>query len=135
MKYFKFLLLFITMGLLQACPTPDDEIIVGQIMLKNNIEESIYFYEDISDHELFSNNISQYRLTKQKILSRETKNIKVYEYYFENNKKLYVFIYKQSTLDNYTWEEIQEQNLYDKRYSFTLDELKAMNWELVYDGN
>ena len=39
------------------------------------------------------------------------------------------------TIDNYSWEEIQEQNLYDKRYSFTLDELNAINWELVYDGN
>ncbi len=123
------------MGILQGCPNHDDKIITGQIMLKNNIEESIYFYEDISDHGLSSNNISQYRLTKQKILSRDSNNIKVYGHFFENNKKLYVFVFKQSTLDNHTWEEIQEQNIYDKLYVLTLDDLNAMNWEVVYDGN
>lgn len=49
--------------------------------------------------------------------------------------KIWILIYKKSTNENHSWEEIQKQNLYDKRYSFTLDESKAINWKLVYDGN
>lgn len=60
---------------------------------------------------------------------------KSYQYHFEKNEKLYLFIYKQSTLDNHPWEEIQEQNIYDKLYVLTLNELNTMNWQVVYDGN
>ena len=53
---------------------------------------------------------------------------------FNNNRKLNILIYKESTLNKYSWQEIQKKNIFDKRYVLTLDELKAMNYKVVYDG-
>lgn len=52
---------------------------------------------------------------------------------FNNNRKLNILIYKESTLNQYSWQEIQEQNIFDKRYVLTLEELKAMNYTIVYE--
>lgn len=54
--------------------------------------------------------------------------------FFDGGKKLWILVYKQSTLDAHTWQEIKDQGLYDKRYDLTLDQLKAMNYEIVYTG-
>lgn len=48
---------------------------------------------------------------------------------------LHVLVYKQSTLDRYTTDELIEQNIYDKRYDLTYDELKAMNFTITYTGD
>lgn len=68
------------------------------------------------------------------INSKENKKFKVFKGMFADNRKIHLLIYKQSTLNNYTWEEIQSENLYDQRHSFTFEELKSMNWTIVYDG-
>ena len=135
MRYFKFLFLFVCTILLQACPTPNDEVLAGKLSLKNNSSEDFYYYEDFSINMLNSTDINFNRLEAQRLTVNNVKEVNIYQYHFEKNQKLYLFIFKQSTIDNHSWEEIQEQNLYDKRYSFTLDELNAINWELVYDGN
>ena len=135
MRYFKFLFLFVCTILLQACPTPNDEVLAGKLSLKNNSSEDFYYYEDFSINMLNSTDINFNRLEAQRLTVNNVKEVNIYQYHFETNQKLYLFIFKQSTIDNHSWEEIQEQNLYDKRYSFTLDELNAINWELVYDGN
>jgi len=135
MKYFKFLLLFITMGLLQACPTPDDEILAGKLLIKNSSNETLYYYEDFSINTLNTAHINYNRLKAQILMVADVKELNIYQYHFEKNERLYIFLFKESTINDQSWEEIKEQNLYDKRYSFTIDELNAMNWELVYDGN
>ena len=135
MKIFRFLFLFVCMILLQACPTPNDEILAGKLLIKNSSNEAFYYYEDFSINILNSTDINFNRLKAQRLTVNNVKEVNIYQYHIEKNQKLYLFIFKKSTFDSHSWEEIQEQNLYDKRYSFTLDELKAMNWELVYDGN
>lgn len=135
MNYLKFLVLFLTMGMLQGCPTPDDEILAGKLLIKNRCNEDFYYYEDFSINIVNSTDINFNRLKAQHLTVDNVKEVNLYQYHFEKNQRLYLFIFKQSTLDNHSWEEIQDQNLYDKRYSFTLDELNSMNWEIVYDGN
>ena len=135
MKYFKFLILFITMGLLQACPTSDDEILAGKLLIKNSSNEPFYYYEDFSINILNTTDINFNRLKAQQLIVDNAKEINIYHYHFEKNESLYIFLFKESTINDHSLEEIQEQNLYDKRYCFTLDELNAMNWELVYNGN
>lgn len=95
----------------------------------------IYIYRGVSPNEIKSVDV-KFSYTDL-IKSNQKEHYSYYESAFkvDYNKKLWILIYKQSTIDNHSWEEIQEQNLYDKRYSFTLDELNAMNWELVYNGN
>ena len=43
-------------------------------------------------------------------------------------------IFKQSTLDKYTKEELIEKNIFDKRYTLTYEELEKMNFKIVYTG-
>lgn len=43
-------------------------------------------------------------------------------------------IFKQSTLDKYTKEELIEKNIFDKRYVLTYEELEKMNFKIVYTG-
>ncbi len=136
MKYFKFLMLFILMGVLQGCPGEDDGLIlINGLTLKNISGETIYYdCYNVSASEVNSSNLYFYQLIELK----NNSNYQRCKYYIQQFKtgeeKIWILIYKKSTIENYSWEEIQEQNLYDKRYSFTLDELNAMNWQLVFDG-
>ena len=45
-----------------------------------------------------------------------------------------LLIWKQSTLDKYSKEEILWKNIYDKRYRYTKSEFKKINLTIVYDG-
>ncbi len=45
------------------------------------------------------------------------------------------YIFKESTLKRYTKEEIVEQNIYDKKYEFTIQQLKAIDFKIIYTGN
>lgn len=135
MKYFKFLIFFLTMGMLQGCPkVDDDEILAGKLLIRNSSNEAFYYYEDFSINMLNSSDINFNRLKEQLLIVDNVKEINIYQYHFEKNERLYLFIFKESIVNDYSWGQIQEQHLY-KKYAFTLNELNAMNWEVVYDGN
>jgi len=53
----------------------------------------------------------------------------------DNHIKLWIIIYKDSTIQNHSWEDIVEQRLYDALYSYTYEELEAANFEIVYHGD
>lgn len=58
MKYFKFFILFITMGIVQGCPGEDDGIVVAKFRLINKTDTPIYVYESISKYEVKINEIN-----------------------------------------------------------------------------
>lgn len=53
----------------------------------------------------------------------------------ENNDKLYYLIFDEQVLLNNTWEDIVENDMVLKRFSFTLKEMQDANWTIIYDGN
>lgn len=53
----------------------------------------------------------------------------------ENNNKLYYLFYDEQVLLNNTWEDVVANDLVLKRYSFTVQEMQAANWTIIYDGN
>lgn len=53
----------------------------------------------------------------------------------EANDKYQVIIFKQSTLDKYSKEEIIKQNIFDKRYELSYNELKKVNFKMTYSGD
>ncbi len=57
------------------------------------------------------------------------------ELFSENNNKLYYTIFDEQVLLNNTWEDVVANDLVLKRYSFTLQEMQAVNWTITYDGN
>lgn len=54
---------------------------------------------------------------------------------FTGGKTYHVFIWKQSTIDSYSWEEIKKKNIYDAKLVYTLEELKAMDFIITYNGD
>ena len=49
--------------------------------------------------------------------------------------KYQIIIFKKSTLDKYTKEELIENNIFDKIYSFTNEELEAIDYKVTYTGD
>lgn len=41
-------MLFMFVGIIQACPVEDDEILAGTLVIMNDSNESVYCYEDFS---------------------------------------------------------------------------------------
>jgi hypothetical protein len=132
MKTLKFLMLSIICFSLQGgCPGETfDETPDGTLKVKNNFTVDIFIHQWITE-----NNPVTYLIAEQLVLS--LKELQETTYQFKNltsNLKYRLFIYKKSTLEANTWQEIKDQGLYDKRYDLTLDQLKALNYEIVYTG-
>ena len=48
---------------------------------------------------------------------------------------IYITVYKHSTLDLYTLDELIEHDIYDMRYQYTLPEIRAQNFTITYTGD
>ena len=57
------------------------------------------------------------------------------ELFAENNNKLYYSIFDEQVLLENSWEDVVAKDLVSKRYIFTLQEMQAVNWEIIYTGN
>jgi len=59
-----------------------------------------------------------------------------WDVYFESidDKKVRLFIIKKDSLDKYGWKEILKNNIYNKKYLFTIEDLDKIKWEIEYKG-
>jgi hypothetical protein len=57
------------------------------------------------------------------------------ELFAENNNKWYYSVFDEQVLLNNNWEDIVANDMVLKRYSFTVEEMQAANWTIIYDGN
>ncbi len=48
------------------------------------------------------------------------------------NDRIYIAVFSDSIVMNYTDEEILEKELFEKRMEFTLEELKKSNWTVTF---
>jgi len=55
--------------------------------------------------------------------------------YAINNKKVRLYIIKKDSVDKYGWEGIHARNLYNKKYTFDIDDLDSLNWTIEYNDN
>ena len=119
---------------LQGCPGESfDEKPDGFIKLKNVSSGDIFIQQDTSEK-----NLSNFIFEEVPTIIVNINSESIYDFKninFNSNRKYRLFVFKKSTLETHTWQEIKDQGLYDKRYSFTLDELKAINYQIIYDGN
>lgn len=99
----------------------------------NSCPERIYLFQNNIDSLMTSGYSTQKPL--EFIDSYDTSITPYHTALFNDNRKLNILIYKQSTLNKYSWQEIQEKNIFDKRYVLTLDDLKAINYTIVYNGD
>ncbi len=131
MNTIKFFPVILVCLILQACPNQYSEEPDLKFIIKNNTDKNIFFYANTVDTLVCPKNFIQDNLTL--IKNNKSFSTDFWSILFES-KQLNILIYKQSTLDSYSWKEIQDANLFDKRYVLTLDELKAMNYIVVYNG-
>ena len=45
---------------------------------------------------------------------------------------MYLFIIKEATLKNNTWEDICKKQMYDSKIELSQKELDSLNWEITY---
>lgn len=117
---------------LQGCPEPEPPI-VNRFDLTNSSNKDIYIYSrNSSDAVALSPGTEQLSTTTKK---GEKWSFPLTKRPFNEGVKLWILVFKKSTLENNTWQHIRDNNLYDKRYSFNLEEMKAVNYQITYDGN
>ncbi|WP_448606497.1 hypothetical protein [Paenimyroides ceti] len=131
----KKLMLLFSVLLLFCSMTCDDERYVGELLIKNESNEPIYYYKEFSTTDVTLDDISKSRLDNQMLSVGEKQKWLLYEDSFANDSKIYVYFFKKSILDQYSWEEIKENNVYSKRYIYTLSELKATKWSIIFTDN
>lgn len=117
----------------QSC---DDPYIGQNIMFENRSDENIYVgikaWDTITPQIMFDYESMPIPIPKLIIFRKET----IYCYTLSGRSdSMHILVYKQSTLDKYTTDELIEQNIYDKRYDLTSKDLKAMNFTIVYTGD
>lgn len=49
-----------------------------------------------------------------------------------NIKKITIFVLGKDMVDNHTLKEIHDQQIYEKKIILTEEDLKAINWEIIY---
>lgn len=57
----------------------------------------------------------------------------IYEGFWEKDVNFQILVFRQSTMDKYTKEELIEKEIFDKRYVLSYDDLKAMNFMIIYN--
>ncbi|MEI8202151.1 MAG: hypothetical protein WCH34_04015 [Bacteroidota bacterium] len=49
--------------------------------------------------------------------------------------KCRVLIFSIDTIEKYGWEEVTKKSNFVKRYLLNLEDIKNINWQIIYDGN
>ncbi|WP_396145248.1 hypothetical protein [Flavobacterium sp.] len=134
MKIFKLFLIAIFSLSLAGCPTDSSEDNPeNYIKVTNSSSEDIFIHITMNNEVVNADYFNE-KPTKL-IMVNQTFSNGLSDYFFNDNKKLWILLYKKSTIDNNTWTQIQDNNLFDKRYELTLGEVETFNYNIVYNGN
>lgn len=140
-KAYIILLLVFCVSIIHSCKIGDADNEYRFIYLTNKSDETIYVEEFLcygskvlSPYIVFD--LHEGYLLHEIQCGEKLGNSLIFDETNENLQKIYqLIVFKQSTLTKYTNEELIENNIYDKLYSFTYEELKAMNFEIIYTGD
>ncbi len=131
MKIIKYFLLMSVVLCLQSCPEEYSEEPNIYVNFENKSGAKIYVVYSMTENTISSDEFiippTEY------ILNDGSLKIPAHTDFFIK-RKLGVLIYKEQTLADYTWDEIRSNNIFDKQYVLTLEELKAINYTIVYEG-
>lgn len=45
---------------------------------------------------------------------------------------LHLFVFSEDVLQKYNWREVKEYRLYEKRYDYSINQLKKMEWKIIH---
>jgi len=111
-----------------------DGLPLHYVEVHNYSDEPISFFCDT-----YKNLTSEYVLLEHKwglmeLQEGQSYSMKIPYDNSENDGTIQVLIFRKSTLEKYSMEELAENNMYDAFYSYTFSELEAMQSRIVYDG-
>ncbi|RZJ65497.1 MAG: hypothetical protein EOO50_13620 [Flavobacterium sp.] len=127
MKALKILLVFSLAFVLQGCPGDED---ASTLLFYNYSGQRVYVKYD------FGETVPPFSTPFFRLVQiDEIVDNNVYVENFGPDIKFYFFVVKESTVEEFGWEQIEEQQLVDKQYEFTLEELREMDFKLKYYGD
>jgi hypothetical protein len=103
--------------------------------------DSLIKEHELSLFELFTKEVDGVLITDTAFSNRVSPNtlqIVSYNSNWENDIKAYpdqkikFFIFEKTLLENFRWEKIVKDQIYSKKYSLSVEELKEQNWTIVY---
>lgn len=134
MKIFKLFLIAIFSISLTGCPADSSgDNPENYLKVTNSSSEDIFIHITMSNEVVNTKYFNE--KPTQLIMVDQIFTNGFSDYFFNDNKKLWILLYKKSTIDNNTWTQIQDNNLFDKRYELTLGEVETFNYNIVYNGN
>ena len=123
-KYLKFLMLFICMTFLYGCPNIDDA--KYKFKIKNQSTDSVYFYQT-ENFDYFPEYLNSSFIIPSNGQRSSATNF--------TYGKIYVWIFDKNVIENNTFKDVIDNDMFLKRHELTLDDLERMNWEIVYEDN
>lgn len=109
------------------------------IEVENNTDEPVIIDDGkYNNYEIFQPNDFNWWPDRMYIIyGHEKKCISLNKTFNEKeseNGNIQILLWKQSTLDRYSQEEIMQKNIYDKHYKLTYSDFKCGNNKIVYNG-
>ncbi|WCM40834.1 hypothetical protein MG290_07555 [Flavobacterium sp. CBA20B-1] len=123
MKLLKYVFSISILFLLYGCPDIDD--VDAEITIINNSEGEIYWWARGKVAEL------EWQPNENFFIER---NSSAKLGYINDGSRLYIWLFDREVIDNTPWEEVVENERYLIRYDLTIQDLEAMNWEIIYTG-
>ena len=118
--------------LLFACPMPDGDEIQAVITVRNNSTSNIYIQLRGLDPVLYTWAPNENYFIPIDGVFEAGGN---YYSSLSSDGLEYIWLFDENVINNYSWEDIVENEMYLIRYDLSLQDLEDMNWEIVYDGN
>lgn len=143
-------LAFLAFFILVSCT---DRLDKRNLIIYNNSNKTIYTVISSNDSVNFLGNYDDFEYKGNYIYTKERRikafvfldiapNVKTpsndkpnnWDLYFESSsdKKIRLFFIYKHSVDKYGWKEIFKNNIYDKKYYLTIDDLNRMNWQIEF---
>lgn len=116
--------------------TTCDDIEEIDVFMTNDSDETIYVISWAFDDNHLMIPAEVFPVAKTIIKSNERRLVGGGpKEFFETGTAIQLLVYKESTLEKYTEQEIKKYDIYDKRFFLTLEDLEACDFHIYYsDG-
>lgn len=129
MKYYK--IIFINFIILYSCDFRENRFIT----ISNDSNSIIYTFYTNNDISKNGGNTSYEELINSKSVGMNVIERPTWEEYLKScdNHKIRFYIIKKDSVDKYGWNNIYTNEIYNKKYLFTIEDLNKINWKIIYD--
>lgn|SRR5690554_2027689 len=133
MKQIKFFSIITLTLFLFSCPSDDDYQKTDFLTIKNSSDTNVFIFKRAFNSTLYSyppsENNDNLILSNNEIVQGEEFNE-----ILSDDGVLYIWLFDEEVINNNSWEDIVDNDMYLIRYELTFQDLEDMNWEIEYDG-